>query len=78
MRVHISKGTGINKLSTNIKLNPDTKEVIRGQLRENKILKMDSKKYTKYAGDANDFYADVFFIFNFPSRKIRRALKEKK
>jgi hypothetical protein len=78
MKTHISKGTGINMVSTNIKLNPDTKEVIRGQLRENKILQMDNQKFSKYAADANDFYADVFFIFNFPQRKIHKALKESK
>ncbi len=76
MKTHISKGTGINRLITTIKLNPDTKKVIRGQLRENKILKMDIQERTKYVDDANKYHADVFFIFNFPQRKIHKALKE--
>ena len=77
MKAYITKGTGINMLSTKVKINPTTKEPIRGQFRENKILIVEGKKYwTAHTEDVNEFYADVFFIFNFPQRKIKKALKD--
>lgn len=77
MKAYITKGTGINKLSKKVKINPVNKEPIRGQFYENKILLVEGLKYwQKNTETANEFYADVFFIFNFPQRKIRKALKD--
>jgi hypothetical protein len=77
MKTYITKGTGINTLSTKVKIDPASKEPIRGQFYENKILLVEGIKYwTKDTDAADEFYADVFFIFNFPQRKITKALKE--
>lgn len=77
MKTYISKGTGIGLESKkSLKIHPKTKKVIRGQLRENKILFIKGIKYWEQPPDVNEFYADIFFIFNFPQRKIKKALKE--
>ena len=80
MKTYISKGTGIGlENKKRFKIHPETREFIRGQLRENKILLIEGRKYwQKDTATVSEFYADVFFIFNFPQRKISKALKEKK
>lgn len=79
MKTYISRGTGICKESTKVKTDPITRKVKAGQFNENKILSVESKKYwTANDAAANEFYADVFFIFIFPQRKITKAIKERK
>ncbi len=77
MKTYISKGTGIGMESRMIRIHPDTKEPIRGQCSENKFLLIEGKKYwTSHPQEINGYYADIFFIFNFPQRKITKGLKD--
>ncbi len=78
MKTYITKGTGIGMESRKVfKIHPETKEPIRGQFHESKILLVEGQKYwAKQPEDVHKFYADVFFIFNFPQRKIIKALKD--
>ncbi len=75
MKIYISKGTGINRLSGKVKANLETGKVIRGQFNENRILIIEGEKYWEKQ-EVSEFHADVFFIFNFPQRKITKALKD--
>ncbi len=75
MKAYITKGTGINMLSTKVKINLETGKAIRGQFNENKFLTIEGAKYWEKE-EVSGFHADVFFIFNFPQRKITKALKE--
>ena len=77
MKTYISKGTGIGMESKMVKIDPVTKEPVRGQCRESRFIRVEGKKYwSSHAEEINSFYADVSFIFNFPQRKINKALKE--
>lgn len=75
MKTYISRGTGINRLRGRVKTNPRTGKVIRGQFNENRILIVEGAKYWEKEKVA-EFHADVLFIFNFPQRKITKALKD--
>jgi hypothetical protein len=77
MKTYITKGSGINRLNTRVKINPETGKAIRGQFNENKFLIIENAKYWEKE-KVSGFYAHITFIFNFPQRKIKRALKEKK
>jgi hypothetical protein len=76
VKTYISKGTGIGKESTKVKIDPKTGKVQTGQFNENKILLVKEQKY--WTREEHKIYAVVFFIFNFPQRKINKALKENK
>lgn len=79
MKVFISKGAGINKLIAKIKINLKTGKVARGQFNESRFLNIENAKSKYWKKEKpSEFHAEVIFIFIFPQRKIRRALKEKK
>ena len=75
MKAYISKGSGIGRERGTLKTNPETKEIKPGQFHENRIIqKKDIKFYS--STESKECHADVFFIFNFPQRKITKALKD--
>jgi hypothetical protein len=76
MKAYISKGSGIGRENGFVKFNPTTDKIKPGQFHENRIIQKDTKHHSSTEGE--ECYADVFFIFNFPQRKIRKALKRSK